>query len=128
MSLLDAIRDGMPETETDPVLEKLLDDKKAEVETAVGHKVIGFVIPVDEKDNAFFFLRPATAMVKRRVMDKMMQSISESGMLMLTTQCIREHSDPRLFQDTPENADLINTACSLCSGEVKIYQNTIKKK
>jgi len=128
MGILSKKAENATKQEIDPAIENLLEEKKAEVEAKIGKKVIAFAIPVSEGDTAFLFLTPATAQIKRRVMDKMMQSISEAGHLMLLSCGIKEESDHRFFEDTAENSDLIMTADTLCGGEIKIYSNTIKKK
>lgn len=119
------------EVEVNKDHEKLLEEKKAALEAKLGQKVLAWIIPVDEKDNAFLFLRRLTAAHKRRAIDKMAstQEIAQTGKFILDACGIKEESDPRFFNESdPDNADLINTACISVMDEIKFYSGVIKKK
>ncbi len=123
--------ENTPEVEVNKEHEKLLIEKKAEIEKKLNQTVLAWIIPVSETDNAFLFMRRPNALIKRRAIDKMAatQEIAQTGKYLIDSCMLKEESDKR-FQDenNPDNADLINTACISVMDEIRFYSGVIKKK
>lgn len=104
-----------------------IEQKAIEIGKRMGCKVTPFLF-VKGEEFIVGYIKDPSRVDKMKALDLNEHSPSQAGVHLLITSLIREESDPRILDETPENDPIYLGAIEAAKSTVSIYNDLVKKK
>ena len=101
--------------------------KRVRLSKELGKEVHLCVFETEEKEEIVGFMKEPDRLVKMRALDMSLQSWTSAANILLETSLIKEHSDPRILDENPDNDKIYFGFLMKANELVKFYSEKQKK-
>ena len=93
----------------------------------LGKEVYVYTFETEDKEEIVGFMKDPDRLVKMRALDMSLQSWTSAANILLETCLIKEHSDPRILDENPDNDKIYFGFLMKANELVKFYSEKQKK-